>query len=116
MFSVHLHNLLFHAHHGLYEEEKLLGNEYEVNAEVQFEQDERITSIHHTVNYISVYYLIKDRMNIPTPLLETLAYDMAEEIYQLDARIKKIFISIKKKYPPVISMEGAVGVSYSREY
>ena len=34
MITIHLHHLIFFACHGLHEEEKILGNEYEVNAEV----------------------------------------------------------------------------------
>jgi dihydroneopterin aldolase len=31
LLTIHLNNLLFHAYHGLYEEEQILGNNFEVN-------------------------------------------------------------------------------------
>ncbi len=81
MITIHLHNLLFFSYHGIHEEEKTLGNEYEVNADVVFHEDEIIiTSIHQTIDYTEVYEIIKQRMNIPCPLLETIVTDMGNAI------------------------------------
>jgi len=33
MLSVCLHNIIFKAYHGLYEEEKINGNDFEINVE-----------------------------------------------------------------------------------
>ena len=35
MLIIHLHKLLFHSFHGLYEEEQVLGNEFEVNTDIE---------------------------------------------------------------------------------
>ena len=72
MITIHLNNLRFFSFHGLHEEETLLGNEYEINADVRFhEEQERIDSLDKTVNYADIFELIKQRMQIATPLLET---------------------------------------------
>ena len=116
MLSVYLHNIKFHAFHGVHEEEKVLGNDFELNVEVQIEEVGKIESIHQTVNYVTVYHEIKKRMQQPTPLLETVAQEMIELIYNLDKRIKSISIHIKKQHPPIMGFEGAVGVSFSKQY
>ena len=116
MITLHLHNLHFTAHHGLYDEEKLLGNEYEVNVEIHIGKSGKIDSIHQTVNYVTVYHVIKKRMMLPTQLLETLVQEIAEEVHQLDDRIRGLNMSIKKLYPPIPNFEGSVGVSFKAEY
>ena len=50
-------------------------------------------------------------MQIPTPLLETLAGDMADNILASDPRIKNVNVKIQKKYPPIPGIEGSVSVS-----
>src|ERR1019366_732507 len=76
MITVQLHQLLFDAFHGIHEEEKILGNEYVVDATVEFQEDTSVIhSIHDTVNYTDMYHIIRERMNVPTPLLETVVMD-----------------------------------------
>ena len=116
MLSIHLHHLKFHAYHGIHEEEKILGNNFEINVDVQVKESGRIESIHQTVNYVTVYHEIKKRMQQPTHLLETVAQDMVELIHAIDDRIRFIKIDIKKLHPPIAGFEGAVGVSYSKQY
>ena len=113
---LHLKNLRFHSFHGLYEEERLLGNDYEINVDIEVEQQERVETIGQTVNYVSVYDVIKTRMEFAEPLLETLAYDMIESIHLLDKRIKHIALSIDKLHPPVENFQGSVGVSFSKSF
>ena len=96
MFTIHLNNLKFFAMHGLHAEEKVLGNEFEVNAVISFEEKGTITAMHQTIDYVKVYAIIKQRMDMPTALLETVAQDLAQQIYEADKRATSITISIKK--------------------
>lgn len=116
MITIQLKDLEFFSHHGVYEEEKILGNSFIVNAYVCFDADEKINSIHQTINYVSIYQLIKQRMHIPTALLETLAQEMAEEIYRFDNRLQSISISIEKKHPPMLNIKGSVCVNYEKKF
>ncbi|MEI9933299.1 MAG: dihydroneopterin aldolase [Ferruginibacter sp.] len=116
MFIIHLNNLKFYSFHGLYPEEKLLGGEYEVNAEVLVESTENIIDIKQTADYIAIYDVIKKQMSVPTELLETIAQHMVNNIGQLDNRIKKVSIIIKKTHPPIEQFTGNISVSYSKEF
>ncbi|MCW3093709.1 MAG: hypothetical protein JWP81_4778 [Ferruginibacter sp.] len=116
MLTIHLHNLLFHAFHGFYEEEQILGNEFEINADVVVDAPEQITKLRQTVNYVTIYNAIKQRMQQPTALLETVAQELTLAIHQIDNRIKSVHITIKKLSPPIENFEGIVGVSYQREF
>ena len=116
MFTINLHNLIFHSFHGVHDEERILGNIFEVNVTMEFDHDKPITSLQDTINYATVYEKIKQRMSTPTHLLETLAQEMIQAIYDYDNRIKTISISVEKKNPPISNMEGSVSVHFKKTF
>lgn len=116
MITIQLANLKFFSFHGIYEEEKNLGTNFEVNASISFQPDEKISTLQQTVDYVAMYNIIKQRMAIPTALLETLAQDLALKIYEYDNRIKSITVKVEKKNPPISNMEGSVCVSFKKDF
>jgi dihydroneopterin aldolase len=113
LLTIHLHNLLFHAHHGLYDEEQLLGNEFEVNITIKhIPITAQIISLDQTINYAAVYDMVKKRMNTPTPLLETLAQELCQSILENFIQAESVLFSIKKLNPPITQFQGSVGVSF----
>ena len=111
MLTIHLHNLLFH--HGLYAEEKMLGNNFEIDITIQhISIVEKIISLEQTINYTAVYNLVKERMQTPTPLLETLAQEICEAILENFSHAETVSFSIKKLNPPIIQFQGSVGISF----
>lgn len=117
MITVQLQNLHFNAFHGIHEEEKILGNEYLVDASVEFhEKEEVIAHISDTVNYTTIYEIIKRRMNVPTQLLETVVMETGNEIHRKFPELKTIYISIKKMHPPIEGIQGSVGVCWHKEF
>jgi dihydroneopterin aldolase len=116
MLTIHLHDLTFYSFHGIHEEERRLGNEYEVNADVQFHEDEAVDTLSQTINYVDVFDIIKKRMHIPTPLLETIVMDIGNAIREKYSHVRHIRISLKKKYPPVEGLQGSVGVTWHKDF
>ncbi len=116
MYSIHLKDLLFFAQHGIHEEERLIGTNFEVSVTIDFKSEAEIQSIHETINYVAVYKAIKDNMAIPEPLLETLAARIIHTIYLLDDRITTIYITINKLQPPINNFSGKVGVSFQKSF
>ncbi len=116
MFTIHLHDLKFFAYHGLYEEERKTGNNFEMNVDVVADIPGTVTRLEHTIDYAAVYYIIENRMKQPTALLETLIHDLAEKIYQYDNRVKSVSITIKKLSAPIKFFNGVVGVSYKKDF
>ncbi len=117
MIKVQLHNLQFNSFHGIHEEEKILGNNYIVDASVEFhEEAEVINSIHETVNYAEIYKIIKLRMDIPTPLLETVIMEAGNSIHAQFTALRSINISIQKLHPPIEGIEGSAIVSWHKEF
>ena len=111
---IHLHDVLFHSLHGLHEEEKLIGGEFLVNVSAGFNPAAAtIRLLNDTVDYVAVYNLVKDRMNQPSPLVETIAMEIAYKILAQFSIVQNVQISIKKLHPPIAAFEGSVGVSFS---
>jgi 7,8-dihydroneopterin aldolase/epimerase/oxygenase len=117
MLSIELTNLRFYAHHGLYKEEVLTGNDFIVNLAVSFiPAAEIITVIDETINYVSLYEIVKKGMSDPTPLLETIAMQISGNIHNAYPHVKKIAITITKLQPPIENITGQTGVKFQKEY
>jgi 7,8-dihydroneopterin aldolase/epimerase/oxygenase len=116
MLTIHLHNLLFHSFHGLYAEEKKIGATFEVNVDVDLEMAEAITHIDQTIDYVSIYNIVSDKMKQPAELLETVAENILETIFKKDKRIKKIIVSIFKINPPIPKFQGKLGITLCKEF
>lgn len=117
MLKISLHQLKFHAYHGLYPEEKFTGNDFEVSVDVYFEEpSDKITHLSQTINYATLYQLVKERMNIAEPLLETLAMDIAEQSKAHFPFIIEINVSVSKLNLPLLNFQGRTSVTFSKKY
>lgn len=117
MIKVELEDLLFKAFHGILEEEKIIGNDYIVNASVDFhEKAEVIHHINDTVDYAKIYEIIAKRMDLPTPLLETVVMHIGNDIHHQYPDLKSISVSIKKMHPPIERMQGSAEVTWHKEF
>jgi dihydroneopterin aldolase len=117
MIIVQLNDLKFNSFHGIYEQEKLLGNDYVIDASVEFHEEQHvITSINHTINYVNIYKIIKERMGIPTPLLETVIMEIGNEIHHEFPQTRSIHICIKKMHPPIEGIQGSASVQWQKQF
>lgn len=112
MLSIHLHQVIIHAYHGLYAEEKVLGNDFVVDLSVSYQPTKYpVTAIEDTIDYVAIYELVQKRMHIATPLLETVASEIALDILAQFSLCETVNISIQKKHPPISCFQGSTGVS-----
>ena len=116
LYKVQLHNLIFFAFHGIYEEEKILGNQFQVSLEVTISNHAAFENIEDTLNYISLFEIVKTKMNQRFDLLESLAQSIIHEVYSKDKRVEEIAISIKKMNPPIKGINGNVGITLQRKF
>ena len=114
MLTIQLLNLSFYAYHGIHEEENKLGAEYEVNVSVKH-QEKKIPVLHinETIDYTSVYGLLKQHMMQSRALLETIATTFVNDVFAQFAEAEEVSITIIKKHPPIAAFEGSVAVSYT---
>lgn len=116
-FTIQLHQLRFFAEHGMYEEERKVGNEFEMNISLVVKSPkEKITSIQQTISYSEVYRITKEIFAERKPLLETLAMEIAEELKLQFPSIKQLSIQIIKLNPPITSFIGSVSITYEKRY
>jgi dihydroneopterin aldolase len=116
-FTIQLHNLRFFADHGVYEEERRAGNEFEVNLSIRINApEEMLVKIEETINYAEVYRITKEIFSRPKPLLETLAMEIAAALKEEFQSMRSIQLQIIKLHPPITGFTGAVSVTYSKEF
>jgi 7,8-dihydroneopterin aldolase/epimerase/oxygenase len=115
--TIMLSGVILRGAHGLYAEEKLLGNEFRLDIKLTYDIGEDIIqSIDHTIDYVKVYELVKREFSIPEALLETLAMKMGAVLKQSFPQLTALEISIQKLHPPLPSFRGSTGVCYKKEF
>jgi len=108
---ISLDKLVFFGYHGLYAEEKKLGNTYIIDVLIDFTpKQSSINHLEQTIDYVQVYALIKKWMAIPTPLLETLVGNMADDILDTEVLAEKVMVKITKQHLPIAEFEGTASV------
>ena len=116
MFTIHLNNCRFYAHHGLHEEEAVVGAGFEVSLFADFEEGGKITKMQQTIDYVQLFEVVKKHFERPRQLLETLAQEIVDDVYQADPRVVKVEIHLTKLNPPIANFTGSVGVSYTKRF
>ncbi|MEJ7767019.1 MAG: dihydroneopterin aldolase [Chitinophagaceae bacterium] len=117
MLSVQLLNLTFHAFHGVYEGEGLVGNNYQVDLTVMY--DEKNVQMHNpasVINYEKLFEIVKKRMAIPSPLLEEVAETVILKIRHQYPIARQISLSIFKLQPPIEGFQGKIGVTLLKTF
>ena len=113
MLTLHLTNLQFYAYHGLYDEEKIIGGNYEVNVSVSWREVKiPVLHINETIDYTAVYTLVQQHMQQPRQLLEAIATTLAQDIFNSFHLAEEVSISIKKITPPIVGFRGSVSMQY----
>ena len=112
---ISLNKLLFVGYHGLYPEEKKLGNNYSVEIDIDFVPKQGlIEQLDQTIDYVLVYAIVKKWMEIPTPLLETLIGKIADDILLEQPLAEKVMVKITKLHLPIPLFEGNVSVKIEK--
>lgn len=99
------------AYHGVHEEERIIGAEFEVEADVEYRADKEITSLDQTLDYTRVVDIIRSEMGKPRALLETICQDIIAGISAEFPMVTGINITIRKINPPVANFRGQLAVN-----
>jgi dihydroneopterin aldolase len=116
MIKVSLENVKIIASHGIYEAEHILGGIFEVSLNVSFIESDPLIKLEETINYVTLYQIIKKRMEISTPLLETLCLVILDDVKNQFPKIVESDIKICKIAPPVENFTGKLCVSAHKTY
>lgn len=116
-FTIELNSIRFFAEHGMYEEEKRVGNEFEVDVSIACESPKKhVTSIEQTVDYTEVYRILQEEFAERQFFIETVAMKVADKLKHQFPEIETVKISIRKLNPPITNFSGSVGITYSKSF
>jgi len=100
---VALEGLAFHAYHGVYAHEQNTGNNFEVDiaVETDFSLAALNDDLNGTVDYEVLYRIVKDEMEKPSRLIETVAEKIVHDVLQQLPAVIKVELTIAKLTPPI---------------
>lgn len=95
--------MVFFANHGQSDEEQKVGNKYEVTVvlETELEQAAETDKIEDTINYEAIYQIVKETMEKPQRLLETLVNNIIDDVYFSFPDVLSCEVLVTKYNPPV---------------
>lgn len=103
MGVIKVENIRVFAHHGCLKEETKIGSEYRVDLKVKADLQHSAISdkLSDTVDYVFLNRIVKEEMQIPSYLLETVAKRILKRIFKEAFQITKATVWVSKLNPPI---------------
>ena len=112
-FEIKIEGLKVYAHHGLFDFEKALGQEFILDATLTVESGLN-DNLAESVSYAAVAeVLVQDAKANPVNLLETLAHRLHSKIMEISPRILHATVTVHKPNAPIDLEFSDVSVRYS---
>lgn len=101
--KVALEGLEFHAFHGVYPHERHSGNWFEVDIAVETDISKAADhdELEGTVNYENLFRIVKEEMEKPSRLLETVAQKIVDRVFGELPPVTETYLKISKINPPI---------------
>ena len=107
---VFLKNVRFHAFHGVLPQERQVGGDFLISLRVGYPLDKAMESDHvaDTLNYATLFDLVKREMAIPSQLLEHVAGRIVKAITAAFPAVTSVDLELTKQNPPMgVDADGA---------
>ena len=103
MGLIALEGMEFFAYHGFYEEEQLMGGDYivDVYIETDFKEASYLDQLDVTVNYETIYRIVKIEMQKKSKLLETIAQRIIDKTVEICTTVRAMKVRVTKLNPPL---------------
>lgn len=108
---IEVNRLLVHARHGVLEQERKVGNDFEVTVTVEYPSDTHSDDVDGTLNYAELIDLVKGIMSRPAALLETVAAEIHDRVMERWPGVTSGRVKVAKLTPPVGAEVNEVSVS-----
>ncbi|MCR4659472.1 MAG: dihydroneopterin aldolase [Bacteroidales bacterium] len=111
-----INGMRFYANHGCFAEEQCIGTNFVVDLcmEVDTSKAQRSDDIADTVNYLSVYQVVKQQMETPSHLLEHVSDRVGEAVLAQFGSVKRITVKVSKLNPPLGGQIDSVSVEINK--
>ncbi len=92
-----------YGYHGCLAEEERIGGNYIVDlfVDADVSQSFETDKLHDTVDYVALNQIVKEEMAIRSKLIEQVAHRIMRRIKELDKRINKAGVCVRKIAPPI---------------
>ncbi|MEZ4796990.1 MAG: dihydroneopterin aldolase [Flavobacteriaceae bacterium] len=103
MGIIKVENIRVFANHGCLAEETKIGSDYRVDLEVKadLQTSAKTDKLSDTVDYVFLNRVIREEMQKPSKLLETVAKRILKRIFKEDELVKKATVWVSKINPPI---------------
>lgn len=110
---IEINGLRVFAHHGVMEQERVVGNMFEVTAHLVYPMDKAMEGdcLDGTMNYAEAIEIVMHEMSIPSSLLENVACRLKNALLYAFPEISGGMIRVAKLTPPVTAELDSVAVS-----
>ncbi|MFN3839497.1 MAG: dihydroneopterin aldolase [Cyclobacteriaceae bacterium] len=98
-----LEGLEFHAFHGVYPHERESGNWFDVDISVETDlaKAAQTDDLALAVNYETLFRIVKEEMEKPSRLLESVADKIIEDVFEQLPAVTEVALKISKLNPPI---------------
>ncbi|HRC68025.1 MAG TPA: dihydroneopterin aldolase, partial [Bacteroidales bacterium] len=112
MAWIALEQMEFWAYHGCFTEEQVIGTRFMIDLYIETDTSKAELSddLNDTINYQSVYKVVKNEMQIPSKLLEHLGRRILTSVFTRFPKISYAKIKISKLNPALGGKIGSVSV------
>ncbi|MCX6235309.1 MAG: dihydroneopterin aldolase [Bacteroidetes bacterium] len=117
MSLISLEGMEFYAHHGCFKEEKVIGTRFIIDffLEADTTEAEKTDDLTKTINYQTVYALVKEEMDQASNLLEHVARQILDRVCRQFPQITFAEVTVSKINPQVGGKVEKVSVTLSTE-
>ena len=115
-YRITLHRMEFRALHGCYELERRVGNRFTVDLEITAELGDaaREDDVEQTVNYLTVYEVVREQMGRTQRTLERVAANVIDALYASFGQVRRVRCTVAKLAPPLGGKIEKVSVTLER--
>lgn len=113
-----LEGMRFHAFHGVYEAEKILGTEYLLDVYVRTRNEAAglTDQLEQTINYETVYQICRLEMESPKSLIETVLAGIMRRMKHQFSNMEFLRVRVRKMYPPLGGRVDSAWVMEEQEF
>ena len=113
---IELEEMEFFAYHGCYEEEQIKGNKFLVNITVETDvtKPAETDCIDDALNYVEIYKLTENEMNITSHLLENVAARIIDKLFKNFDSIIHAEVKVSKLTPRIDGLMKMVSLTLKR--
>ena len=103
MNEILIEGIRVYAYHGCLEEEAVIGAHYTVDVflETDFSTAAKTDDLKETIDYVTVYNIVKAQMSVRSKLIEHAAQRIIDVLKKVFPKAKKIRVKVTKLNPPM---------------